>query len=150
MTFEELKNYHNLVNEAWLKVPMNGNAGDFACSGMYCYNKAVEEFLNAGRTYYSNDNLTMDELNKLFYAELYGEQEPNPVIIDNNAIVVPHFADEECKRYNISKEDAEQIVSSIRGFASQMYEEKLNNTLLDASDDFPENAMIYNRNKKTN
>lgn len=95
MTFEELKNYNDLVGEAWLKVPMTDNTGDIACCGMYWYNKAVTDFLNAGRIYYSNDNLTMDELTKLFNAELCEKQQKSHYIItDCNAIVEPQFSDD--------------------------------------------------------
>jgi 5'-deoxynucleotidase YfbR-like HD superfamily hydrolase len=57
------------------------------------------------------------------------------------------MSDEECKKYGISREDGNKIVSVISSFANEFYNQKLNRTLLDAKDGFPENAMIYNRNK---
>lgn len=57
------------------------------------------------------------------------------------------ITDEECERYSISREDADKIVNTIRAFASEIYNQKLNGTLLDAKKDFPIAAMKYNRNK---
>lgn len=60
------------------------------------------------------------------------------------------ITDDECQKYGISREYANRIVNAIRGFASEMYNQKLNKTLLDVKDDFPKEAMIYNRaNKNT-
>lgn len=56
-----------------------------------------------------------------------------------------NISDEECARYGISREYADEIVAAIRGFADEMYTEKVNGTLLDASKSFPQKAMIYNR-----
>ena len=58
-----------------------------------------------------------------------------------------NITDEECGKYNISREDADQIVNVIKSFAEEMYNQKLNHTLLSAKDDFPESAMIYNENE---
>lgn len=58
-----------------------------------------------------------------------------------------NISDEECKRYNITREMADRIVNVIRTFATELYNQKLNNTLLDGKKDFPKEAMIYNRNK---
>ena len=57
-----------------------------------------------------------------------------------------NITDEECQKYNISKEDANKIVNIIKSFASSFYQQKLNNTLLINKDEFPQEAMIYNRN----
>lgn len=57
------------------------------------------------------------------------------------------ITDEECERYSISREDADKIVNAIRAFASEMYNQKLNGTLLDVKNDFPIDAMKYNRNR---
>ena len=56
------------------------------------------------------------------------------------------ITNEECKNYNISRDDADKIVNVIRAFASEMYQQKLNGTLLDVTNDFPGEAMKYNRN----
>lgn len=57
------------------------------------------------------------------------------------------ITDEECKKYAISRDDGNKIVSVIKDFADEMYAQKLNGTLLDVKNDFPNDAMIYNRNK---
>ena len=57
-----------------------------------------------------------------------------------------NITDEECQKYNISKEDANKIVNIIKSFAQSFYQQKLNNTLLINKDEFPQEAMIYNRN----
>lgn len=58
-----------------------------------------------------------------------------------------NITDEECERYAISREIADKIVNAIRAFANEMYNQKLNGTLLDAKKDFPTDAMKYNRHK---
>ena len=60
------------------------------------------------------------------------------------------ITDEECNRYGISRVDADKIVESIRAFAEELYNQKLIGTLLNARDDFPIDAMKYNRNVKNN
>lgn len=57
-----------------------------------------------------------------------------------------NISDEECKKYDISREDADQIVGAIRGFANEMYCQKLKGTLTHVREAFPIEAMIYNRN----
>lgn len=58
-----------------------------------------------------------------------------------------NITDEECKLYGINREDADSIVNAIKSFASEMYNQKLNGSLLTVKDSFPESAMKYNRNK---
>lgn len=58
-----------------------------------------------------------------------------------------NITDEECANYGISREDADKIVNTIRSFANAMYKQKLNGTLLNSKEDFPAEAMKYNRNK---
>lgn len=57
------------------------------------------------------------------------------------------ISEEECEKYSISREDANKIVSAIRGFANELYHQKQNRTLLKVKEDFPIDAMKYNRNK---
>ena len=57
------------------------------------------------------------------------------------------ISDEECRKYNISREEADIIVNTIRGFAKEFYKQKQNKTLLSVKDKFPKEAMQY---KKTN
>lgn len=54
-----------------------------------------------------------------------------------------NISDEECKKYNISRECADSIVTAISGFANEMYSKKLNGTLFDVKKSFPQEAMIY-------
>ncbi len=55
------------------------------------------------------------------------------------------ITEEECAKYNITKEDVEQIVNTIRSFASEIYKQKLEGILLDVKSDFPNVAMKYNK-----
>ena len=57
------------------------------------------------------------------------------------------MSDEECEKYGISREEGTRIVDVISSFANEFYKEKLIGTLLDVKDGFPNDAMIYNRNK---
>ncbi len=55
------------------------------------------------------------------------------------------ISDEECFKYHISREEANDIVDTILGFIDEFYQEKVNRTLLDSKKGFPKDAMIYNR-----
>lgn len=57
------------------------------------------------------------------------------------------FSEEELAKYHITPEEANNIVNIIRGFANEFYNQKLNHTLLNAKNNFPKDAMVYNRNK---
>lgn len=57
-----------------------------------------------------------------------------------------NITDEECRKYNISRADADLIVNAIRAFAAEIYEQKLNGTLFINRAYFPKQATIYNRN----
>ena len=57
------------------------------------------------------------------------------------------FSDEECKMYGISRKEADKLVNVIGAFANEIYNKKKNGTLLNVKNDFPVDAMIYNRNK---
>lgn len=54
------------------------------------------------------------------------------------------ISEEECQKYGITLEDAEKIVSSIREFMLEIYNQKLNGTIFDIIKAFPKDAMIYN------
>lgn len=60
-------------------------------------------------------------------------------------IMAVDITDDECEKYNISRETADLIVNVIRSFARELYNQKLNGTLFDVKKDFPADAMIYNR-----
>lgn len=55
------------------------------------------------------------------------------------------ISDEECERYHISREFADDIVSTIKSFSNELYQQKLDGTLLKIKADFPSAAMKYNR-----
>ncbi len=59
-----------------------------------------------------------------------------------------YISDEECEKYGISRTDGDKIVEVLREFATEMYNQKCNNTLFDIYNKFPLDAMTYNRNKK--
>ena len=54
------------------------------------------------------------------------------------------ITDEECKKYNITRSEADTIVNAIKSFATAMYNQKINNILLNFNKDFPEEALKYN------
>jgi hypothetical protein len=56
-----------------------------------------------------------------------------------------NITDEECIRYKISKEMANNIVTTIKTFANEIYNQKVNKTLFDIKKEFPVNAMKYNK-----
>lgn len=55
---------------------------------------------------------------------------------------------EECSKYKITKKEADQIVNVIKSFAFCLYHKKISKTLFSFEDQFPKDAMIYNRNKE--
>ena len=57
--------------------------------------------------------------------------------------------DDECIRYGITTTTRDSIVSAVRGFAFEFYNQKKNSSLLDGKKAFPAKAMIYNRNLNT-
>ena len=58
-----------------------------------------------------------------------------------------NISDDECIKYNVSRNDANLIVEVIRSFADEMYSKKQNNTLLINKKDFPNDAVLYNNDK---
>lgn len=56
------------------------------------------------------------------------------------------ISDEECKKYGVSRSDADMIVDVISGFINEMHKQKINDTLLDVKKKFPKEAMKYNKN----
>lgn len=61
-----------------------------------------------------------------------------------------NITEEECIKYNISRDDASMIIDAIKGFANEFYSKKINKTLFDVKKAFPKEAMKYNRNYKYN
>lgn len=58
-----------------------------------------------------------------------------------------NITDEECEKYAISRDNADKIVETIKRFLVEMYNQRLNGTLLDIEDDFPIEAMQYKRRR---
>lgn len=57
------------------------------------------------------------------------------------------FTDEEMTRYGISIRDGNRIVNVIRTFATEIYDQKSNGPWSNVKEDFPPEALKYNRNK---
>lgn len=57
------------------------------------------------------------------------------------------FSAEEIKKYGINSEDANRITNVVRAFATEIYSQKQNGVWSDVKEDFPQDAMKYNRNK---
>lgn len=55
-----------------------------------------------------------------------------------------NITDDECKKFGITREDADCIVTAIRGFGKELYNRKQNQTLLNVKEDFPPEALDYN------
>ena len=55
-----------------------------------------------------------------------------------------NITDEECKKYNITRDGADIIVNTIKSFASEMHNQKVNGTLLEIDKDFPIESLKYN------
>ena len=103
--------------------------------------------------YQTEKNINMDN------PEIIKELRNKPIVIEKKKegkdladifyefhIQAVNITDEECKKYNINKNDANIIVNVIKSFAKEFYQQKLNNTLLNNNNDFPQEAMKYNRN----
>lgn len=56
-----------------------------------------------------------------------------------------NISEDEMKKYQISKNDADKIVNVIKAFAYEIYSQKKNKTLLNVKNDFPKLAMKYNK-----
>lgn len=102
--------------------------------------------------YQSESNIDMDDpeiIPELKPYALLGSIEKKDLadIFYEYYISVVNISLEECQQYNISHEDAKKITDVIGTFAGEMYNQKLEGTLLDAKKDFPEKATIYNRHK---
>ena len=67
--------------------------------------------------------------------DLFYDYHRNNIKISNN----------ECIKYNISREYADQILFVINGFIDEFYKQKVNGTLLNVSETFPSDAAIYKR-----
>lgn len=57
------------------------------------------------------------------------------------------FSDEECKKYNITREEADYITEIITSFLDEFYNQKANGSLINIKSTFPKSATIYKRFK---
>lgn len=104
--------------------------------------------------YQSEQNVDMDDpriikelRNHPFVVEKIAEGKDLADIFFEFHLKAVNITDDECELYGISRNDANKIVNTIKAFANEMYNQKINNTLLDSAQDFPQEAMKYNRNK---
>lgn len=58
------------------------------------------------------------------------------------------FTDDECIKYNLTKNDANNIINVIKDFANNIYSLKTNKSIKDLELDFPKDAQIYNHLQK--
>ncbi len=58
------------------------------------------------------------------------------------------FSDEEVKKYGITRDVADSITYVIQGFMDEFRSQRRDGSLIQASSEFPQKAMIYNRNAK--
>ena len=54
------------------------------------------------------------------------------------------ITEDECVKYGITSQEANEIVSAIRDFMAEMYNQKVNKTIFNIKNEFPNDAMIYN------
>lgn len=94
-----------------------------------------------------NDSRIIPELrNHPFVIEKVSEGKDLADIFFEFHLKSVEITDDECEKYNISRDDANVIVEVIKSFANTIHEQKMNGTLLDVKKDFPKEAMEYNRN----
>lgn len=104
--------------------------------------------------YQSEKNVDMEDprvipdlRNHSFVVQKIGEGKDLADIFFEFHLRAVEISDEECVKYGINRDDADNIVNVIKSFANEMYNQKLNGTLLGVKSDFPVKAMQYNRNK---
>jgi len=59
-----------------------------------------------------------------------------------------NISEEERLKYNLSKDEAADIVNPLKNFMNELYLQKVNGTLLSTKTDFPEEATIYKKSYK--
>lgn len=57
------------------------------------------------------------------------------------------FSDDECKKYNIERREANYISDVIKGFLDEFYKQKKDKSLINVSNSFPKEAATYKRYK---
>lgn len=105
--------------------------------------------------YQSEQNVDMDNPNIIsclrnhpFVVQKIAEGKDLADIFFEFHFMALNITEDECEKYNISKEEASSIVTPIQAFANEMYQQKLNGTLLIDKNQFPKTATKYNRNIK--
>lgn len=95
----------------------------------------------------NNPNIIPELRNHPFVVQKIAEGKDLADIIYEFHMLSVNITDEECRKYNIIRDDADKIVNVLRKFAAEMYKQKCDNTLFDIYNAFPTDAMKYNRNK---
>lgn len=93
----------------------------------------------------NNPEIIPELRNHPFVAEKINEGRDIADIFFEFHMKAVNITDSECEKYNISRENADKIVDVISVFAREIYSQKLNGILLKVRDNFPLNAMKYNR-----
>ena len=78
--------------------------------------------------------LVKDEVINRYNEDEFPEVEEIQNIIEN---ILIQQGEEELAKYHVTPEEANNIVNIICGFANEFYNQKLNNTLLNAKNNFP-------------
>lgn len=102
--------------------------------------------------YQSEENIDMNDPNIIPELKPYAlkgalENKDLADIFYEYHIRAVNITEDECLKYKISRSDADKIVNVIYAFANEMYNQKLNGTLLNGKNDFPSDATIYKRNR---
>jgi len=95
----------------------------------------------------NNQNIISDLRNHPFVVKKIAEGKDLADIFFEYHLKTVSFTDEEIERYGICSEDANKIVNVIRTFATEIYKQKSNGAWSNIKEDFPPEAMKYNRNK---
>jgi 5'-deoxynucleotidase YfbR-like HD superfamily hydrolase len=94
-----------------------------------------------------NQNIISDLRNHPFVVKKIAEGKDLADIFFEYHLKAVNFTDAEVERYGISSEDTNRIVNVIRTFATEIYNQKSNGAWSNVKEDFPPEAMKYNRNK---
>ena len=94
-----------------------------------------------------NPEIIRDLRNHPFVVQKIAEGKDLADIFFEFHLMAVSFKDEEIERYGISSEDANRMANVIKAFASEIYSQKQNGAWSNVKEDFPPEAMKYNRNK---
>jgi hypothetical protein len=95
-----------------------------------------------------NSNVPQSLRNHPYVIEKINEGKDLGDIFYEFHLMAINISDEECGKYNVSREKADLIVNAIKSFANEIYRNKQLGSLLVDNKQFPEEATTYNRNMK--